>query len=61
MHPEENVLLRAHRLLPESTEIGRQCTEFYERQDQAEQARGQLVREMVSSDTQEFTLSGDIS
>ncbi|UQN08628.1 hypothetical protein [Deinococcus sp. QL22] len=32
MNSHEDVLLRAHRLLAESVELGRQCAEFYERE-----------------------------
>ena len=34
MKPEEDILIRAQRLLAESAALGRQCAAFYERQDQ---------------------------
>ena len=59
MSPEENVLLRAHRLLAESIEIGQQCAEFYQRQAEAEQAQGHTTRDAAILSDEEFTPSGD--
>jgi hypothetical protein len=47
MKSEENVTFRAHRLLAESTELGRQCAEFYERQNEAEPSLGELTGDVA--------------
>jgi hypothetical protein len=52
MKPEEHILIRAQRLLAESAELGRQCAEFYERQDQAESSLGAWSPDLISPDTQ---------
>jgi len=55
MQPEDDILLRAQRLLAESAELGRQCAEFYERQAAAEPRPGKSFRTVVSTDPQEPT------
>lgn len=45
MKPEEDILLRARRLLAEAAALGQQCAEFYARQDKAEQALADASRD----------------
>lgn len=36
MNPDEDLIFTAQRLLTESMEVGRQCAEFYERENELE-------------------------